>query len=273
MEDLGEKIDPKESNVKFEGNKNNMKTPIEEGINATEKLSKALQQVMVEILQDFRGQNHQPTHDVWTFKQFNCMNPPTFDGKTDPVDAEIWILEMEELLQILRCTDEQKVFYSSFKMRGEAKQWWYSMKLLLKQESGSAIITWERFKEVFFQRFFPKYIRDAKAKEFENLIQGNMTVQQYAAKFIELSRFALYMIPDELKKTRKFEEGLSPMIYNQVVVLQIKDFFELVNKATVVEMCQQRNTEMYNQRKRPMPQEVSSGRNQGPLKKKNNNLG
>ena len=48
-------------------------------------------------------------------------------------------------------------------------------------------------------------IREAKAQEFTTLSQGARSVAEYAAKFIELSRFALYMILDEGRKSRKFE--------------------------------------------------------------------
>jgi hypothetical protein len=46
-----------------------------------------------------------------------------------------------------------------------------------------------------------------KAREFLNLIQGRMSVIEYAAKFLQLSRFGLYLIPIEEKKVKKFERG------------------------------------------------------------------
>ncbi|XP_058189235.1 uncharacterized protein LOC131306822 [Rhododendron vialii] len=49
----------------------------------------------------------------------------------------------------------------------------------------------------------------AKEQEFLNLKQGTMTVTQYAAKFEELSRYALTSIPTEDKKARRFEWGLT----------------------------------------------------------------
>ena len=40
-----------------------------------------------------------------------------------------------------------------------------------------------------------------------------MIAHQYAARFIELSRFVAYLIPDEEKKARMFEQGLNEKIY------------------------------------------------------------
>jgi len=36
--------------------------------------------------------------------------------------------------------------------------------------------------------------------ECQNLVQGNMTVEQYFARFMELARFATNLIPDEESK-------------------------------------------------------------------------
>jgi hypothetical protein len=96
-------------------------------------------------------------------------------------------------------------------------------------------ITWARFKEVFNDQYFPRIVQEAKAREFMDLVQGNMTVAQYAAKFTQLSRFAPYVIPDEEKKAKKFERGLNQRIRNWVLCLEVKNFVELVNKASLAE--------------------------------------
>ena len=61
----------------------------------------------------------------------------------------------------------------------------------MKEELGeNARITWDKFKEVFNETYFPKVVSDKKVREFSDLVQRSMTVEEYAAKFIELSRFA-----------------------------------------------------------------------------------
>ncbi|XP_035542104.1 uncharacterized protein LOC118344812 [Juglans regia] len=95
-----------------------------------------------------------------------------------------------------------------------------------------------------------------------------MTVHQYAARFTELSRFATYLIPDEEKKARKFEQGLNEKLYVRVVGFQIRNFSELVNKATVFERTLQRSAAMHEQRKRTTPTGYQSGMDQGPWKRR-----
>ncbi|XP_041027647.1 uncharacterized protein LOC121267683 [Juglans microcarpa x Juglans regia] len=106
--------------------------------------------------------------------------------------------------------------------------------------------------------------------EFANLVQGAMTVHQYAARFIELSRFAAYLISNEEKKAHKFEHGLNEKVYERIVGFQIRNFSELVNKATVFERSLQRSAALLEQRKKTVPQGSQSAMDQGLWKRRNN---
>ncbi|XP_041027021.1 uncharacterized protein LOC121267242 [Juglans microcarpa x Juglans regia] len=194
------------------------------------------------------GLNVGNEEDGCTIEQFNQMHPPTFDGCGDPTLAEDWIQDIEEVLCVLNCTYKQKVLYSAFKLTGEAKRWWI-LERTIREADGRGVI------------------RDAGAKDFANLVQGTMMVHQYAARYVELSRFASYLIPDEEKKTRKFEEGLNNQIYERVVVLQIQNFSKLVDKATIVEQSFKKSVELQEQRKGSTPLGFPLSENQGPWKR------
>ncbi|XP_057953985.1 uncharacterized protein LOC131148282 [Malania oleifera] len=143
-----------------------------------------------------------------TFQQFDQKSPSTFEGGTNLIVVEDWIQEMEELLTVLHCTKEQKVQYPTFKLVGEAKRRWRSEKLVKEQHPVYTSITWSHFREVFFSRYFPVATRETKVEEFLHLTQRYMMVQQYAAKFVELSRFTPHMVPDEPLKSQMFEKRL-----------------------------------------------------------------
>jgi hypothetical protein len=85
------------------------------------------------------------------------------------------------------------------------------------------VITWEMFKVEYNRRFFPSQ-RQLRAIELQNLVQGNMTVEQYYARFMKLARFAANLIPDEESKAKRFENGLNPRIKERVICLEIKDY-------------------------------------------------
>lgn len=216
------------------------------------------------------------TNDGWrsSIDDFNKLHPPTYDGRGDPILAEDWIQDIEEILRVTPCTEEQKVLFSAFKLTGEAKRWWISERTI-RESTRTEIVEWEKFKEIFLERFFPDSVKNDKAVEFANLVQGTMSVHQYAAKFIELARFAAYLIPDEEKKCRKFEQGLNEKIFERVVGFQLKNFTEMVNKAIIFERSLQRSATLVEQRKRTATQGSQSTVDQGPWKKRNegNNAG
>jgi hypothetical protein len=189
------------------------------------------------------------------FKRFERLHIPSFDGKRDLMECENWLTDVEEILRLAGCTEEQKVQYTAYRLSGEAKRWWTAKKVLLIQELGSEeAISWPRFQKEFLQQYFPKILRDAKAREFMDLTQGNMAVAQYAGRFNELARFAPYMVADEENRIRKFEQGLSPRIHDCVVCFEIRNFVELVNKASIAEESVKKNAMvMAESRKRVAP--------------------
>ncbi|XP_058076352.1 uncharacterized protein LOC131224931 [Magnolia sinica] len=95
--------------------------------------------------------------------------------------------------------------------------------------------TWEEFVVCFDQKFFPKHIREQRALEFETLVQGEMMVSQYEARFIVLSRFASYIIDDEKRKARRFVSGLLPVLRSRGVGHLLTTFDEVVHRALVYE--------------------------------------
>uniref|UniRef100_A0A2N9GH84 CCHC-type domain-containing protein n=1 Tax=Fagus sylvatica TaxID=28930 RepID=A0A2N9GH84_FAGSY len=171
-----------------------------------------------------------------SFMEFRKQNPPTFAGATDPMVAENWLLKMEKLLKVLHCTDSQKVEYATFALEGPAERWWAGTEVLLKEELGeNGHVTWDKFKKVFNETYFPEVVRDRKKREFSDLIQGSMTVEEYAAKFIDLSRFAPHLIPDEHEKVMKFQKGLNDKIRPHILAAGVNTLSETVKRAMRLE--------------------------------------
>lgn len=54
-----------------------------------------------------------------------------------------------------------------------------------------------------------------------DFVQGRMTVTEYVAKLIQLSRFSVYLILDEEKKAKKFERSLNQCIRTMMAYFDI----------------------------------------------------
>jgi hypothetical protein len=92
-------------------------------------------------------------------------------------------------------------------------------------------------------------VQEAKAREFLDLVQGEMSVIEYTAKFLQLSRFGLYLIPTEEKKAKKFEQGLNSCIRIMMSCFDIRDFSQLVDKASIYEESLKENVAEYADQK------------------------
>jgi hypothetical protein len=74
-----------------------------------------------------------------------------------------------------------------------------------------------------------------KKKEFADLKQGSMSVNEYLNSFIQLSRYSPDDINTDEKKQDMFLNGLNDDVQFQLLNTDYADFQHMVNKAIVVE--------------------------------------
>ncbi|EXB66622.1 hypothetical protein L484_024918 [Morus notabilis] len=109
-------------------------------------------------------------------------------------------------------------------------------------------LTWEQFETLFNEQYFPQSYREEKALEFMCLLQGDMSIREYEAKFNDLSRFAPSLVESEHMRCLKFEKGLKNSVRRSLVALRLRNFRDLVAAATRVEQdnlayCQSKEEE------------------------------
>jgi len=170
------------------------------------------------------GQEDQGEAEEQRLDRFMRNKPPKFKGRFDPEGALTWKESMERIFRAMVANDDQKVMLATHMLAKEAEYWWTSTKRRI-EASGDAI-TWVRFKNEFFKKYFSEDLRNKKEAEFLNLKQGSMSVAEYAAKYEELSRFCPYINVEDamVSKCVKFENGLRPEIYQYICFHEIRDF-------------------------------------------------
>ncbi|XP_057484593.1 uncharacterized protein LOC130770961 [Actinidia eriantha] len=192
---------------------------------ATERLAALMTQYM-------EFQMARPVRGTTLHEQFMKLNPPKFVGATDPLVAEEWLKKLDTIFEVMEVTNEQKLTLATFMLRGEARNWWESMRRM--QPEGVPIL-WQRFVEIFNDQYFPRIYRMQKEEEFMSLKKRTMSIVEYEEKFIALSRFAPEMVRTEDMKCRRFEQGLDWQIRSRVAMFEINVYSELVNKAKIAE--------------------------------------
>jgi hypothetical protein len=110
--------------------------------------------------------------------------------------------------------------------------------------------------------YVPRCTMKLKRKEFTDLKQGGMTVNEYLNSFIQLSRYAPDNINTDENKQDVFLNGLNDDIQFQLLNTNYADFQHMVDKAIVVE---NKIREMEKDGKRKVPfSGQSSGSNVRP---------
>ncbi|XP_074347317.1 uncharacterized protein LOC141686162 [Apium graveolens] len=171
--------------------------------------------------------------------QFKRLNPPTFDGATDPALVEMWIQEMEKAFGLLGSNEQQKVTLAVYQLQGNAYDWWLMEKR--KNETAKNVeenpepYTWAKFKKALEDKYFPRTVRLQKVRDFIRLQQGKRTVIQYEAEFAKLAKYASTLVVDESSRARRLEEGLRSEIRNSVASFELQTYEAVLNKALVIE--------------------------------------
>ena len=165
-------------------------------------------------------------------QRFRAHHPPTFTGGGDPMVADHWFMQIENVLEAMEITsDTTSIRLAAFQLEGEALVWWRWVKTSRDLE----VMTWAEFQELFMGKYFPETTRHAKAQEFLQLKQGATTVMDYVAIFTELARFADDYVATDLAKARRFENGLKLSIQARIVGLRLQDMDSMVGTALTIE--------------------------------------
>jgi len=172
---------------------------------------------------------------VRMLETFLRNHPPTFKGRYDPDGAQTLLKEVERIFRVMECTDIQMGGFGTHMLVDEADDWWVSVQPVL--ENGGAAVTWVVFRREFLNRYFPEDVHGKKVIEFLELKQGDMSVTEYAAKFVELAKFNPHYTPEtaEFSKCIKFENGLRAEIKRAIGYQKIRQFSKLESSCRIYE--------------------------------------
>ena len=56
-------------------------------------------------------------------EQFQKLNPPAFKREVNPIQAEDWLRQFDKILDVMECTENQRVCFTSFMFQGETEHW------------------------------------------------------------------------------------------------------------------------------------------------------
>ncbi|KAL3717276.1 hypothetical protein ACJRO7_008796 [Eucalyptus globulus] len=132
-------------------------------------------------------------------EHFLKLNPPKFTGSGDPEAAALWTKGLEKAFALLMCTEVEKVSLAVYQLEAA---------------------------------------REVKMVEFQRLRQGTMTVDQYEAKFTELSRYAPELVENLVNRVKRFRDGLKPELRSSLILLNLRNYNDLYKWVQMIERDQ-----------------------------------
>jgi hypothetical protein len=213
-------------------NNNNNNAHLEQLLTTQTQLMQAMLQTLNSMQPNQQQVPPPPPPHKSRLAEFLRTHPTTFSQAKDPMDAKDWLKGVEKKLVIAQCTDREKVLFAAHQLYGTTANWWETY---CNTHAYVDTITCNEFKARFRTHYVPRGTMKLNRKEFADLKQDGMTVNEYLNSFIQLSRYAPDDINTDEKKQDVFLSGLNDDIQFQLLNTDYADFQHMVDRAIVIE--------------------------------------
>jgi hypothetical protein len=132
---------------------------------------------------------------------------------------------------VVQCSDHEKVLLASHQLSGPVADWWDAY---VEAHEEPESINWLKFRAAFRTYHVPQGVIKLKKKEFQDLKQGSMSMNEYVTKFTQLSRYAPHEVDTDEKKQECFLNGLNDGLAYALEAQDFENFQGMVNKALVL---------------------------------------
>ncbi|GMN71533.1 hypothetical protein TIFTF001_052695 [Ficus carica] len=154
-----------------------------------------------QILQDnvVTPQENPPlTREDSLHKSFRRMKAPEFEGPTNSIEADNWLLDIQVILDFMGLTEQEKVLCASFVLKKDVQHWWMTVQM----RRNVTTMSWQDFMIEFRAMYYNREILTAQQNEFNSFKRGSMTVLEAVKKFEQLAHLCPELVPNESEKVR-----------------------------------------------------------------------
>ncbi|GMN48464.1 hypothetical protein TIFTF001_017633 [Ficus carica] len=146
------------------------------------------------------------------YERFRRMKAPEFEGLTDPIEADNWLMDIQVILDFMGLTEQERVLCATFALKKDARHRWITVQM----RRNVAAMSWQDFVAEFKTMYYNREILVAQQDEFNSLKQGSMSVLEAVKKFEQLGRLCPELIPNEIEKVRRIMKMFQNDIAKQV---------------------------------------------------------
>ncbi|GMN48240.1 hypothetical protein TIFTF001_017412 [Ficus carica] len=170
------------------------------------------------------------------------MKASEFEGPTDRIAADNWLIDIQVILDFMRLTEQEKVLCASFTLKKDARHWWMTVQI----RRDVMAMSWQDFVAEFRTMYYNREILAAQQDEFTSLKQGTMTILEAVKKFEQLARLCPELVLNETEKVKRMMKMFRKDIAKQDKEARAQFFKTKKEKKAVVKQLQPRqNVESY----------------------------
>ncbi|CAA0819331.1 Unknown protein, partial [Striga hermonthica] len=119
--------------------------------------------------------------------QYRDYHPEKFSGQGDPRIVDEWVQGLELIFEVMDCLDRYRMLCAQIQLTGDAQLWWNAYWGMRPGEKEGC--TWDQFKELIREKYYPSYYRADMERQFLALTQGTRSVDEYEREFTHLGAF------------------------------------------------------------------------------------
>ncbi|CAA0811041.1 Unknown protein, partial [Striga hermonthica] len=134
-----------------------------------------------------REPDHQELPQATVVALFRDYHPEKFSGQGDPRVVDEWVQGLEIIFEAMNCPDRYRMLCAQIQLIGDARLWWQTYWSMRPGEKDGC--TWDQFKELIREKYYPSYYRADMERQFLALTQGTRTVDEYKREFTRLGAF------------------------------------------------------------------------------------
>ncbi|KAI3740651.1 hypothetical protein L2E82_31121 [Cichorium intybus] len=142
-----------------------------------------------------------------SFKTFLACKPTEYYGSFEPKVTMRWIRETEQVLEVSKCHEKDKVYYASRMLKDDALVWWNTLYELI----GKDVIykwSWTEFTTRLKNKYCPLRDIEKLEDEFLTLKKGSLTIAEYTKKFSDMLPFVGNIYTTERARINRYVKGL-----------------------------------------------------------------
>ncbi|XP_010530514.2 PREDICTED: uncharacterized protein LOC104807100 [Tarenaya hassleriana] len=190
--------------------------------------------VMTKSLAELHGILKSAEQDIVVLKTVLAVGKTLArSGGEEPEVYLEWERQMEPNFECYSLTNRRKIQYAAAHLAEDAIMWWEREERNRRRAHYDPVSTWKEMKIFMRKRYVPRRcLRDMQYR-FDNIMQGDITVEEYYGEFEQL--IAYLRIDDDEELMMHFLGGLQKRIARKVKQQVYRDLGHLVHAAIQIE--------------------------------------